>query len=106
MTKRVRSQVVLALVLSVAGTVSFAQSAGEAIYKANCQSCHGATGTPSPAMAKMMGVKPASDPDVKKLTEAEDFDAIKNGKNKMKPFAGKLTDEQIKDVVSYFRTLK
>jgi mono/diheme cytochrome c family protein len=98
--------VVLALVLSVAGTVSFAQSAGEAIYKANCQSCHGATGTPSPAMAKMMGVKPASDPDVKKLTEAEDFDAIKNGKNKMKPFAGKLTDEQIKDVVSYFRTLK
>ena len=51
-------------------------------------------------------VKPASDPDVKKLTEAEDFDAIKNGKNKMKPFAGKLTDEQIKDVVSYFRTLK
>ena len=106
MTKRVRSQVVLALVLSVAGTVSFAQSAGEAIYKANCQSCHGATGTPSPAMAKMMGVKPASDPDVKKLTESEDFDAIKNGKNKMKPFAGKLTDEQIKDVVSYFRTLK
>ena len=106
MTKRVRSQVVLALVLSVAGTVSFAQSAGEAIYKANCQSCHGATGTPSPAMAKMMGVKPASDQAVKKLTEAEDFDAIKNRKNKMKPFAGKLTDEQIKDVVSYFRTLK
>ena len=26
----------------------FAQSSGEATYKAKCQMCHGATGTPSP----------------------------------------------------------
>lgn len=103
MTKTVRSQVVLALVVLMAGAMSFAQSSGEAVYKANCQSCHGSTGTPSAGIAKMMGVKPASE---YKSSEKEQFDAVKNGKGKMKAFAGKLTDAQIKDAVTYFRTLK
>jgi mono/diheme cytochrome c family protein len=105
MTKMIRSQLVLAVVVSLAGAVGFAQSAGEATYKAKCQSCHGATGTPSPAMAKMMGVKPVSDPDVKKLTEAQMIAVVKTGKGKMKPVAG-LTDAQVKDSVTYFRSLK
>jgi len=103
MTKIMRSTVVLAAAIAAAGSLGFAQSAGEAVYKANCQSCHGSSGTPSPGIAKMMDVKPASE---YKSTEKEQFDAVKNGKNKMKPFASKLTDEQIKDAVTYFRTLK
>jgi mono/diheme cytochrome c family protein len=105
MTKMIRSQLVLALVVSLAGAVGFAQSAGEATYKAKCQSCHGATGTPSPAMAKMMGIKPASDPEIKKLTVDQMIAAVKSGKGKMKPVAG-LTDAQIKDSVTYYRSLK
>jgi mono/diheme cytochrome c family protein len=101
----IRSQLVLALVVSLAGAVGFAQSAGEATYKAKCQSCHGATGTPSPAMAKMMGIKPASDPEIKKLTVDQMIAAVKSGKGKMKPVAG-LTDAQIKDSVTYYRSLK
>lgn len=57
-------------------------------------------------MAKMMGVKAASDPDMKKLTAEQEFDSVKNGKGKMKPLSPKLTDAQIKDAVSYFRSLK
>lgn len=106
MTKTMRSVVVLAATVCAAGSLSFAQSSGEAVYKANCQSCHGTSGTPSPGIAKMMGVKAASDPDIKKLTAEQEFESIKNGKGKMKPFAAKLTDAQIKDVVTYFRTLK
>jgi len=87
----------------LAGSMGFAQSAGEAVYKANCQSCHGSTGTPSAGIAKMMDVKPAAE---YKASEKEEIDAVKNGKNKMKPFAGKLTDDQIKASVEYFRTLK
>jgi cytochrome c6 len=105
MTKSVRSKVVLAAAISMAGAVGFAQS-GEALYKSNCASCHGATGTPSAGMVKAMGVKPVSDPDVKKATAEEEFDAVKNGKGKMKPFSSKLTDDQIKEVVAYYRTLK
>ena len=105
MTKSIRSKVVLAVAISMTGAVGFAQS-GEALYKSKCASCHGATGTPSAGMAKSMNVKAASDPDMKKLTAEEEFDAVKNGKGKMKPFSGKLTDDQIKEAVAYYRTLK
>jgi cytochrome c6 len=106
MTKTIRSMVALTATVLLAGSMGFAQSAGEATYKASCQSCHGSAGTPSPGIAKMMGVKAASDPDIKKLTEAQEIDSVKNGKGKMKPFSGKLTDAQIKDAVGFFRTLK
>jgi mono/diheme cytochrome c family protein len=100
-----RSQVVLAVVVSMASAVGFAQSGGEATYKAKCASCHGATGTPSAGMAKMMGIKAASDPDIQKLSEAQAAAAVKDGKGKMKPIAG-LTDAQIKDVATYYHSLK
>ena len=58
-----------------------------------------------PGMAKMMGIKPVSDPSVKAMTVAQMEAAVKNGKGKMKPVAG-LTDAQVKDVVTYFRSLK
>jgi mono/diheme cytochrome c family protein len=103
MMKSIRSKVVLAAAFAVAGGMCFAQS-GEAIYKAHCQSCHGATGTPNPGIAKILGVKPASDPAVKKLTPAEMEAVVKNGKGKMKPVAG-LSDAQVKEVVTYFREL-
>lgn len=105
MTKTMRSQVVLAVAVSLASAVCFAQSAGEATYKAKCQRCHGSAGTPNPGIAKMMGVKPNSDPDIKKLTVDQMVTAVKNGKGKMKPVAG-LTDQQIKDAVAFYRGLK
>ena len=105
MKKSTRSQVALAVVVCLASAVGFAQSSGEATYKAKCQSCHGATGTPNPGIAKMMGVKAVSDPDIKKLTVDQEIAAVKAGKGKMKPIAG-LTDAQIKDSVEYYRGLK
>ena len=105
MTKSIRSQVVLAVVVALASAVGFAQAGGEATYKAKCQSCHGSAGIPNPGIAKMMGVKPNTDPDIKKLTVDQMVAAVKNGKNKMKPITG-LTDAQIKDAVVYYRSLK
>jgi len=104
MSKLIRSQMVLAVVVCMASAAGFAQS-GDATYKAKCASCHGAAGTPSAGMAKMMGIKAVSDPDIQKLTDAQMSAAVKDGKGKMKPIAG-LTDEQIKDVVTYYRGLK
>jgi mono/diheme cytochrome c family protein len=101
----IRPLLVLAAVVSLASAVSFAQSAGEATYKAKCQACHGATGTPSAGMAKAMGIKAASDPDIQKLTVAQISAVVKDGKGKMKPIAG-LTDEQIKEVAAFYKGLK
>ena len=104
MTKKMRSLLVLTAAAALACTLTFAES-GESIYKMKCQSCHGSAGTPSPGMAKMMGIKAASDPAMKALTVAQMEAAVKDGKGKMKPVAG-LSDTQVKEVVTYFRSLK
>jgi mono/diheme cytochrome c family protein len=41
-----------------------------------------------------------------KETNAELFKQTKDGVGKMQGYAGKLTDPQIQDVVSYIRTLQ
>jgi cytochrome c553 len=104
MRKSIRSKVVLAVVFAMASAVAFAEG-GDATYAAKCKTCHGATGTPAPAMAKMMGIKAASDPDIQKLSIDQIVAAIKDGKGKMKPIAG-LTDAQIKDVATFYHGLK
>jgi len=105
MIKTIRSLAVLAVAGCLAGSMGFAQSAGEAVYKANCQSCHGSTGTPSPGIAKAMGVKAASDPEMKKLSLDEEIAAVKNGKGKMKPVTS-VTGGAVDDVVAYVKSLK
>jgi cytochrome c6 len=103
MSKTVRWCGSLAAVLFMVSVSSYAQS-GEATYKAKCQVCHGATGMADSGAGKAMKVKPATDPDVKKMSETEMTTATKNGMGKMTPFKDKLTDAQIKDAVDYFRT--
>ncbi|MFY9855567.1 MAG: cytochrome c [Terracidiphilus sp.] len=105
MTKMNRSMLVLAATVCLASAPSFAQSGGEATYKAKCAMCHGPAGVPSASMAKAMGIKPVSDPAIRKLTAAEMFTAVKSGKGKMKPITG-LSDAQIKDAVAFYRGLK
>ena len=104
MKKSYRSGIALAAFVLLAGSMCFAED-GAAIYKAKCAMCHGPTGTPSAGMAKMMGIKPVSDPSMSALTVAEISAAVKNGKGKMKPIAG-LTDPQVAAVAAYFKTLK
>lgn len=104
MTKLLRSQIVLAAAVSLAGAMCFAQD-GAATYKAKCAMCHGPTGTPSAGMAKAMGMKPVSDPSMQALTVAQISATVKNGKGKMKPIAG-LTDAQVSAVAAYFKSLK
>ena len=103
MSNLTRNGVAAILVVLLAGTVGFAQS-GEATYKAKCQMCHGEKGLADSGAGKAMKVKPATDPDVKKMSEAQMFDAVHDGMGKMQPYKDKLTDAQIKDAVGYFRT--
>ena len=104
MKKTLRSQLVLAAAVALAGAMCFAQD-GAAIYKSRCAMCHGATGTPNPTMAKLMGIKPASDASMKALSVAQIEATIKGGKGKMKALAG-MNDAQVKSVAAYFKSLK
>jgi mono/diheme cytochrome c family protein len=106
MTSNTRISAVLAAVVFLAGSSSFAQSAGEAIYKAKCLMCHGANGGADTGMGKATKSLPVSDPSVKALTEEEMFTITRSGKLRMQPFKDKLSDHEIREVVAYFRTLK
>lgn len=103
MSTRIRMGTAIAAAALLAGTAVHAQT-GETVYKARCQSCHGAQGVPNPGIAKNLGVKAASDPAVKAHSEAQMIAITANGKGKMPAYNGKLTSAEIKDSVDYFRT--
>jgi mono/diheme cytochrome c family protein len=91
------------LVLAMSAS-AMAQDAA-ALYKAKCASCHAADGSGDTPIGKKMGVKSFSDPELAKSTDAAWIDATKKGKNKMPAYEGKLTDDQIKDLVTFIRGL-
>ena len=80
-------------------------SATEALYKSKCQICHGPDGAGS-AAGKKMGAKDFKSAEVAKESDSELFDVTKKGKGKMPSFDKKLTDDQIKALVKYTRSMK
>ena len=102
----VRIHAIFAAILLIGVSAGFAQAPGEAAYKAKCAMCHGATGQADTPAGKATKTLPVSDPEVKKHSAEEMTGFVANGKDKMQPFKGKLSDAEINDVVAYFRTLK
>jgi len=97
--------VMVAALFALSATVARAQDDAASLYKAKCQACHGADGKGSPVGQKM-GVRDFHSPEVAKESDADLFTITKDGKNKMPKFDGKLTDDQIKSLVKYIRSLK
>jgi len=87
-------------------TPAFAQSGGADTYKAKCAMCHGADGLGATPAGKAMKAASFKDPAVVKTPDATLIAIVKNGKNKMPSYAGKLTDDQITAAVGYIRTLE
>ena len=107
MGKKIQFQVLIlsvALAAAVTGAMAFAQSSGEATYKTKCLNCHGANGMAETAVGKAIKVKPANDPAVKKLTEAQMIEAVRNGMGRMQSYKDKMSEADIKSSVDYFRT--
>jgi mono/diheme cytochrome c family protein len=104
-----RTASIILLAASIAGP-AFAQGPGADIYKTaspKCAMCHGADGLAATPGAKSMKVLSFKDPAMIKASDEQFFASTKNGKGaKMPAYAGKLTDAQIKDVISYIRTLQ
>jgi len=89
------------LVLSlICSTYTFADAAAD--YKAKCAMCHGASGEGKAAMK----TRDFSSADVQKQSDAELTDIITKGKEKMPAYDGKLSKDQIGDLVKWIRTLK
>ena len=76
-------------------------AAGEATFKAKCAGCHGADGKGKDAMK----TRDLASADVQKQSDADLTGIITNGKGKMPPYKT-LSADQVKDLVSYIRSLK
>jgi cytochrome c6 len=105
MTHGIKAAVVILLAALIA-VPAFALSSGADLYKAKCAMCHGADGLAATPMGKNMKVLSFKDPKMLKASDAQFFASTKNGLNKMPAYNGKLTDQQIKDVIAYIRTLQ
>jgi mono/diheme cytochrome c family protein len=75
------------------------------LYKSKCAMCHGADGKGS-AMGTKMGARDLTVPPASKETDDEWITITTKGKAKMPAYDGKLTGDQIKDLVKFLRTLK
>jgi len=99
----------LMAVVLVAGmalaTTAAAQDAAE-LYRSKCQVCHGTDGKGDTAAGKKLGAKDFHSPEVASMSDAELFEITKQGKNKMPSYDKKLSDDQIKQLVKYIRTLR
>jgi len=92
--KKTLAAVVLAVLLAPT-----AQAAGPAdAFQAKCAACHGKDGKGQTAMAQKLGVK---DLTVTKLSAADIGKVITNGKGKMTPFKGKLSDAEIGELSKF-----
>ena len=105
MTQRLRMASVILMAASIAAPV-FAQSDAAAIYKTKCAMCHGADGKGDTPVGKKMGVRDFHSPEVAKESDQQLFDITSAGKAKMPSYKGKLTDDEIKGLVKYIRSLK
>ena len=82
-----------------------AQGDGEKVYKAKCASCHGPDGAGATPVGKATKARDFCSDEVKKETDEEWTAIIVKGKNKMPSYDKKITDAEIKDVVTYIRGL-
>ena len=95
-----RATVVVMVMALICSTFAFADAAAD--YKAKCAMCHGANGEGKAAMK----TQDFGSADVQKQSDAELTDIITKGKGKMPSYDGKLTKDQIGDLVKWIRTLK
>jgi cytochrome c6 len=107
-------KVIVTIIISLfaASAVSLRAADAKANWDANCAQCHGKSGNADTKMGKQLNAKDLTDAKVQAaFTDAKATQSIKegvkeNGKTTMKAFGGKLTDDEVKALVAYVRTLK
>ena len=90
------------------GSAAKAQDAGAPLYKAKCAACHGADGKGETAMGKANKLRDLGSPEVQKLSDEDLTGIIANGtsgKIKMPAYGKSLKPEQVKDLVTFIRSL-
>ena len=97
--------VVLTAMVGFCSSSSQAQNAGETLFKTKCAACHGVDGKGEVLMGKKLGARNLSSAEVQGQSDAQLTEVVTKGKNKMPAYDGKLTKEQIGELVAHIREL-
>jgi mono/diheme cytochrome c family protein len=104
--------ITLSISILIAAPLAVLAADAKTNWANNCAQCHGPTGKGDTKMGKMVGAMDLTDPKKQaSFTDAKATQSIKegvkqNGKTTMKAFGGKLSDDEIKALVAYVRSLK
>jgi len=104
--------IILSISILIAAPLSARAADAKTNWANNCAQCHGPSGKGDTKMGKMLNAMDLTDPKKQSsFTDAQAAAAIKdgikqNGKTAMKAFGGKLSDDQIKALIAYVRSLK
>jgi len=79
---------------------------GGADFKVRCAPCHGAKGAGDTKLGQNLRVRDLGSADVQKQSDADLTAIIAKGKGRMPAYDGKLSKDQINDLVKWIRTLK
>jgi mono/diheme cytochrome c family protein len=82
--------------------------AGQALYTKNCASCHGKAGLGDGVKARALKTFPGdfSSAAYQDQTDGEHFYKTKFGRGEMPKYEGKMSDNDIWNMVNYMRTFK
>jgi mono/diheme cytochrome c family protein len=78
---------------------------GEATFHEICASCHGNDGRAQTDMGKKIQAADLTSSAVQQHSDSDLAKSVKNGKGKMPPLGDKLSDDEIRAVIQYVRTL-
>jgi len=108
-TRKCIASVTAAMVLAGITLLSVpaqAQTGGEALYKTKCVACHGADGKGETTIGKTNKVRDLGSADVQAQSDDALAGIVGQGKGKMPAYSKSLKADQIKDLVTYIRSLK
>jgi len=105
-------KIIAAIVLSCFAIVSANAVDPKTNWSNNCMQCHGPDGSANTSMGKALNAKDLTNTQIQSsFTDTEAAAAIKDGVTKdgitkMSAFGGILSDDEIKALVAYVRSLK
>lgn len=112
---RISRLVIVGFVFGMANMAFADDAAVERMFKAKCAACHGPDGKGKTKQGEKMKIgdmtsaafKKEATPEKIKTTILDGVAREKDGvKQEMKPLRGKITDEQVEQLVGYVRGLK
>src|ERR1700682_1152135 len=91
--------------ISFSALSSRAQSAGETLFKSKCAACHGPDGKGETSIGKTNKIRDLGSAEVQQESDADLTGIITTGKGKMPAYGKSLKPDQVKELVTYIRSL-